>query len=66
MPNTILAARCCGVATLAVLASLALVAAPIHTAHSQGARLSLPVTVDNTATNPVPSTVVNPADIAKA
>lgn len=55
-----------GAAVCAALTSLAIIAAPIQTAHSQAARPSTPVTVNNTTTNPVPSTVVNPADIAKA
>jgi AraC-like DNA-binding protein len=55
-----------GTAVCAALTSLAIIAAPIQTAHSQAARPSTPVTVNNTTTNPVPSTVVNPADIAKA
>lgn len=55
-----------GVAVCAALTSLAIVAASFQTAHGQAARPTTPVTVNNTAANPVPSTVVNPADIAKA
>lgn len=64
MPKTVHGAAVC-----AALTSLAIITAPIQTAHSQAAKPakpSTPVTVDNTTTNPVPSTVVNPADIAKA
>ena len=61
MPKTVHGAAVC-----AALTSLAIIAAPIQTAHSQAAKPSTPVTVNNTTTNPVPSTVINPADIAKA
>lgn len=61
MPKTVHSAAVC-----AALTSLAIVVASIQTAHGQAARPSTPVTVNNTPTNPVPSTVVNPADIAKA
>jgi hypothetical protein len=59
MPKTVHGAAVC-----AALTSLAIITAPIQSA--KPAKPSTPVTVDNTTTNPVPSTVVNPADIAKA
>jgi hypothetical protein len=58
MPKIVPPARY-GVAMLAALVSLAMVAVP--TQKALGQRPSTPVTVDNPATSPVPTTLVNPA-----